>query len=129
MDQKVKRKELKRKFTYTRIYSDRDGETHLQTVEVDLKNRGQIGWISESFEVLTIAFRENDADYNWGFHKAPRKQFIIILDGSIEIQTSTGSRRLIKAGQVLSVEDTQGKGHKTKNMSKKTRRSIFITYK
>lgn len=57
----------------------------------------------------------------------PQKQYIILLDGGVEIETSLGEKRTFKTGEILLVEDTTGKGHKTKNIENKPRKSIFIT--
>jgi hypothetical protein len=50
----------------------------------------------------------------------------VLLDGEIEICTSTGEKRTF-GGDVLLVEDTTGKGHQTRQLSPGTRRSLFIT--
>jgi len=111
---------------YTRIYSDPEGESHFETVIVPLTDNGIIGYLSETYEVKSILFRENKADYKWDFHNSPAKQFIILLDGEIEITTSLGETKLFSAGDILFVEDTHGKGHKTRNIKKQIRKSIFI---
>jgi len=49
------------------------------------------------------------------------------MDGAIEIETSLGDKRIFNSGQVLLVEDTTGKGHRTKNINDAVRSSIFIT--
>lgn len=111
---------------YTRIYKDADDETHFEDVEVSLNDNGSIGFLSKKMNVSTIQFRENNADYNWDFHNAPARQFIILLDGSIEITTSLGVIRSFTAGEILLVEDNLGKGHKTRNLLNTRRKSIFI---
>jgi uncharacterized cupin superfamily protein len=73
-----------------------------------------------------IIFRKNEPGYHWDFHHAPAKQFIILLDGEIEITTSNEEKRNFKGGDVLLVADTFGKGHATKNILLAIRSSIFI---
>jgi hypothetical protein len=111
---------------YTRVYSDEYGESHFEMVEIPLNDNGSVGALSDIFSVRSLQFRENDADYEWDFHNAPEKQFIVLLDGEIEITTSLGESRQFTAGNILLVEDVQGKGHKTKNLTKQVRKSIFI---
>ncbi|MCC5931598.1 MAG: hypothetical protein JJU28_20290 [Cyclobacteriaceae bacterium] len=111
---------------YTLIYSDADGESHFEDVEIPLNEGGKIGRLSEHFPVTSLQFRENTPDYDWDFHNAPQKQYIVLLDGEIEITTSLGEKRIFKGGDILRVEDTEGKGHKTKNLIKSTRKSLFI---
>ena len=114
-------------FQVTRIYSDSNGDSHFEDVEIPLKEAGHIGKLSDSLPATGVIFREVEPTYDWNFHVAPQKQYIILLDGKIEIETSLGEKRIFKAEDVLLVEDTTGKGHKTKNLRLKKRKSIFIT--
>ena len=52
----------------------------------------------------------------------------MLLDGGIQIETSTGDTKSFAPGEVILVEDTNGKGHRTKNLEAKTRRSVFISF-
>lgn len=115
--------------TYTRIYTDEQGHSHFEDVTVSLNDKGAIGSISESFEVQDLFFRETPPDYDYDFHHAPARQFVILLDGKIEIVTSLGEKRIFRGGEILLVEDTHGKGHRTKALLKKVRKSIFVTLK
>ena len=112
--------------TFTRIYSDIDGESHFEDVAVPLHDEGMVGFLSDNFHVSTLRFRENKPDYNWDYHTAPTRQFIVMLTGEIEIETSLGEIRKFKSGNVLLVEDVTGKGHRTKNIGSTYRKSLFI---
>ena len=114
-------------FKVTRLYSDSSGESHFEDVEVHLTEAGMIGSLSEEIPAKNIIFRTVNPSYDWDFHNAPQRQYIILLDGEIEIETSLGDKRTFKAGDVLLVEDTSGKGHKTKNIIPAVRKSVFIT--
>jgi hypothetical protein len=111
---------------YTRLYADEQGESHFEDISVPLKNEGTLGYLSENFEVKWLRFRVNEAGYDWDYHNAPARQFIILLDGGIEITTSRGEARTFSGGDILLVEDTYGKGHKTRNIKKQIRKSVFI---
>lgn len=120
-------KQLKRKnMHYTRLYSDENGDSFFEHVEVPLHDQGVIGYLSGNFDVKSLQFRLNEADYDWDFHNAPARQFIILLDGEVEITTSSGETRRFSGGDVLLVEDTNGKGHRTKNVKQQIRRSVFV---
>jgi hypothetical protein len=114
-------------FTIFRIYSDAQGESHFEDVTIPLKESGIVGKLSEAIETKTVIFREVDSTYDWDFHPAPQRQYIVLLDGEIEIETSLHEKRTFKGGDILLVEDTTGKGHKTKNLKPLKRKSIFIT--
>lgn len=114
-------------FRITRIYSDKEGESHFEDVEIPLHEAGSIGALSESIPVREAIFRVVEPGYDYDFHTAPQRQYIILLDGAIQIETSLGEQRRFVAGDVLLAEDVEGKGHKTKNLIKARRKSIFIT--
>lgn len=113
-------------FVVTRIYSDTNGDSHFEDLNILLKDAGSVGFLSETIATKSIIFREVAPTYDWDFHTAPQRQYIILLDGEIEIETSLGDKRVFKAGNILLVEDTEGKGHKTKNLRPEKRRSVFI---
>ncbi|TCC88516.1 hypothetical protein EZ428_17900 [Pedobacter frigiditerrae] len=114
-------------FKITRIFPDAKGDSHFQDLEIPMAANGEIGFLSEAQKVGNIIFRKVKPDYDYDFHQAPAKQYIILLDGTIEIETSTGAKRTFLSGDVLLLEDTWGKGHRTKNITKQIRSSIFIT--
>jgi hypothetical protein len=111
----------------TRIFTNENGDSQFEDIEIKLKDAGEIGKLSEYFPVKNIIFRETDENYDFDFHNAPQRQFIILLDGIIEIETSLGIKREFRSGEILLAEDTTGKGHKTKSIDKKLRRSLFVT--
>ncbi|RDC55187.1 hypothetical protein DU508_18600 [Pedobacter chinensis] len=114
-------------FKITRIFTDSEGESHFQDINIPLNESGEIGLLSEAQNADSVIFRKVKSSYNYDFHCAPAKQYIILLDGAIEIETSTGEKRSFFAGEVLLVEDTWGKGHRTRNLRPQVRSSIFIT--
>jgi hypothetical protein len=114
-------------FIIFRIYSDSEGHSHFEEIEFPLKSGGLVGMLSEAIEVKNIIFREVEPTYDWDLHTAPQRQFIVLLDGQIEIETSLAEKRTFKGGDILLVEDTSGKGHKTRNLQHEKRRSLFIT--
>ena len=111
----------------TRIFSDEAGDSHFGEVTYALKDAGGIGRLSEAVPAKRVYFRENEPSYSYDWHVAPRRQFIVLLDGAIEIETSDGAKRTFKGGDVLLLEDTTGKGHRTRNIEQRRRRSIFIS--
>lgn len=116
-----------KQFPVTRIYSDENGDSHFEDILIPMNDAGNIGALSEIQPVKGVIFREVEPTYDYDFHNAPQKQYIILLDGGIEIETSLGETRKFDEGEILLVEDTTGKGHRTKNLKPEKRRSIFIT--
>jgi hypothetical protein len=111
---------------FTRVYADEHGESHFGDLEMVFGDAGTTGHLSEEIPAKAVIFRKNDPGYDHTWHTAPRRQFIVLLDGAIKIKTSDGSRRTFQGGEVLLMEDTQGKGHRTRNVEARERRSVFI---
>lgn len=114
-------------FKVTKIYSDNNGDSHFKDIEINLEEKGEIGFLSERIPAGEVVFRKVKPGYDYDFHNAPQRQFIILMDGEIEIETSLGDKRVFSGGDILLVEDTEGKGHKTRNLQNIERRSVFIT--
>jgi hypothetical protein len=114
-------------FKITRLYSDENGHSRFEELEIPLNDAGDIGALSDAVSAKEVIFREVDPSYDYDFHNAPQRQYIILLDGEIEIETSLGDKRTFGAGDILLVEDTKGKGHKTRNLTPIRRKSVFIT--
>lgn len=104
---------------YLRIWADADGETHLEEVSVDRvvqpAERGVAElWVSNGADVDRLQFLDVQAlDQVPAPHRAPRRQFVVFLDGWVRITASDGESRMLPAGSVVLAEDVDGKGHVT----------------
>ena len=108
------------------IYVDDKGESHWRDIEVEWAEERDFSKLSKRLPATGIIFRETSGDYDLDWHPAPRRQYIINLDGGVQITASDGEARIIKAGEVILVEDTTGKGHLSKSVGGQMRRSIFV---
>lgn len=111
----------------TRIFADADGETHFARLDVALVDAGTIGQLSERLPATGVIFRVTPPEYDFDWHPAPQRQYIVLLDGEIEITVGDGETRRFRGGDVLLVEDTEGREHRTRTVDGRPRRSIFIT--
>ena len=110
----------------TRIHETSDGVSHFEDVEIPLRDAGEIGRLSGVHPATGVIFRETSPDYDFDWHPAPRRQYIVLLDGNIEITVGDGETRRFTGGDILLVEDTTGRGHRTRTTDGRTRRSLFI---
>jgi len=111
----------------TRLYTGTDGESHFEKIKIDLNDAGQIGRLSDPEKATGIIFRENSADYNYDWHNAPQRQYIIMLEGIVEVEVGSGEKRMFHPGDILLVEDTSGRGHVSRALGDKPRKSVFVT--
>ena len=110
----------------TRLYTGEDNESHFEDIDIPLPYEEPIGRLSDPIPVKNLIFRETSESYNYEWHNAPRRQFIIML-GDVEIEVGDGTKRILHAGDILLVEDTTGRGHISRAVNRKSRRSVFIT--
>jgi len=109
-----------------RLYADDKGESHFQDIEVEFEAPTPSGRVSARQPATGIIFREVPGEYDLDWHPAPRRQYIINLDAGVQLTASDGEVRRVKAGEVVLVEDTWGKGHLSKAVDNKTRHCIFV---
>jgi hypothetical protein len=112
--------------SYVRIYATPDGESHFEDVVVDLSPAMQASLLSETFAATGMNLRRNEVEYSLDFHPAPRRQFIINLTGTVEMQVSDGEVRRFGPASILLVEDTSGKGHTSRSAGSDERISVFV---
>jgi len=111
----------------TRLFSGADGKSRFEDLEVPLEDRGDIGFLSETVKATGVIFRETHGDYDYNWHNAPQRQYIVMLDGEVEIEVSDGTKRIFRTGDIVLAEDTTGQGHISRAVEGKPRKSVFIT--
>lgn len=109
-----------------RIYTGPDNRSHFEDIDVPLKDGGKPGFMSELVKATGVIFRMTGGDYDYDFHTAPRRQYVVNLEGDVEIEVGDGSRRILRGGDILLAEDTTGQGHKSRAVAGKPRRSLLI---
>jgi len=111
----------------TRLYTGDDQESHFEDIEIELKDAGNIGELSEKVDATGIIFRRTGPDYDYDWHNAPQRQYILMLDGAVDVETGDGTVRRFSTGDILLVEDLTGRGHKSKAVNNQPRTSVFVT--
>jgi quercetin dioxygenase-like cupin family protein len=94
------------------MYTGSDGHTHFEDVDPDSHPELTQLQAAESISCRVAApGRFND------WHNAPRRQFVITLQGEYEIGLKDGTVRRFGPGHVTWAEDTTGSGHTTRVVS------------
>ncbi len=108
-----------------RIYTGDDGESHFE--EIDLPYEKIAGSERTAVEnAENIHFRRYQPGGFIDWHTAPRRQYVITLEGQAEIGIGDGTKRTFNAGDVLLADDLTGRGHTTAAVGGQTRVSISI---
>ena len=97
------------------VFATPDGETHLEVLSV-----AATAGVLPLTGLRAISYKPNKVDW----HHAPTPQFAINLTGDLQVETSDGSKRHIGPGDLVYLEDTQGKGHITRLLGPVT--ALFI---
>ena len=111
---------------FVRVYTGDDGRSHFEDGDIALKDMGGMGRISSLWRGKGVIFREVDGDYALDFHTAPRRQFVINLTGSVDIEVGDGTVRRLGPGDILLAEDTTGEGHISRAVDGEPRRCLFV---
>ena len=92
-----------------RLYTGPDARSHIEPIDL----AGVPEWTA-GLAATRIAFSEWPVGRFLDWHPAPRRQFVIILSGQLEIGLGDGSRHVFGPGAARLVEDTTGQGHTTR---------------
>ena len=92
-----------------RLFTGSDAKSHIEPV--DLTKAAE--W-TKGLKTTQISFSTWPVGRFLDWHPAPRRQFVIILSGQLEIGLGDGSKHVFGPGDARLVEDTTGQGHTTR---------------
>ena len=96
--------------TRMRIYTGHDGQTHFDPSA----GRGEPQYCASGGCQPRVSLFP--ADYWSDWHTAPRRQYIFILAGQMEIGVGDGTMRRFGPGDVVLADDLTGQGHTTRSL-------------
>jgi hypothetical protein len=96
--------------TIVRLYTGNDEKSHFEEIELEFKGKGEI-LTGDARPASSAVFRCVPPGTVLERHPAPRRQFVVTLSGSWEIEASEGVVRAFTAGDVMLADDTTGAGH------------------
>ncbi len=95
-----------------RIYTGHDGQTHFEELPLPAEENHNVALQAGA----NLVFRCFPADYWSDWHTAPRRQYIFILVGQMEIGIGDGTTRCFGPGDVILADDLTGRGHTTRSL-------------
>lgn len=103
----------------TRIYTGDDQRSHFEELDLPL-NVSDLGAMSSPIPTETIFFRSTAeaGPEVYDFHVAPRRQLVVHVTGSTEIEVADGERRTFGPGDVLLADDLTGQGHVSREVDR-----------
>lgn len=106
-----------------RIYADEKGESHFEDIELQFSTvvfapPAPPLDLSNFSPAKNYGFLKASPGWSGGWHPTPKRQVFFYLSGEIEAEVSDGEIRRCGPGTVALVEDTTGRGHKSKVIGK-----------
>ena len=95
-----------------RLYTGSDGQSHIEEQTITAHSI-----LAQERPTVHIQFRELPAGAFMDWHPAPRRQYVIVLSGQLEIGFKDGTTKRMNPGDATLAEDTTGPGHTTKVIS------------
>ena len=110
---------------YTRIYTGSDGETHFEDLEIELSEvdfapAAPPVQLSDFTPATQWSFFAIPPGWEGDWHPTPTRQIFFYLVGETEVEVGDGTIRRFGPGDALVVEDTTGKGHRSRTVGDET---------
>lgn len=107
---------------YTRFYTDETGETHIEDGDIEFASQNFAPpapplFLSPFVPAARFGYLRFPPGWEGDWHPTPRRQMLIFLSGEVEGETSDGQRQSFGPGSVVLLEDTIGKGHRSRVVS------------
>ncbi|MGH9883696.1 MAG: hypothetical protein ACRD6N_19910 [Pyrinomonadaceae bacterium] len=120
-------------FKYTRLYTDGAGESHFEDLVaelslVDFASSAPPLYVSKSLSSKQSSFFGAPAGWISDWHPSQGRNLFVLVSGSWEIEASDGEIRIFSPNQTLLVEDTTGKGHRSKVVGDKESLAVLVQF-
>jgi quercetin dioxygenase-like cupin family protein len=104
---------------YIRLFADEKGETHFEPValelsEADYRPPAPPMFVSHAYQADALQFVRIPSGWVGEHIHPPKHQFLLCLEGQLEIMASDGEKRTFGPGAAVLMEDTSGKGHRSR---------------
>jgi len=117
--------------TFARIYTDEDGESHVEDIDValaptDFAPPAPPIQLSSLEPAAGFGFLHAPPGWCGDWHPAPCRQYVIYLAGVVEGEVSDGTVRRFGPGSVTLLEDLTGKGHRSRVVSDEGAMAVIV---
>jgi hypothetical protein len=107
--------------TYAALRVDGCGTTYFDDATAELRPTVYVPGIplvdvAEGTPVSMLTLSRCGQNYVSHWHPAPRRQFVLILEGGLDVTSSQRETRRFEPGSMLLVEDITGEGHQTRTV-------------
>ena len=111
----------------TRLFTGTDDRSHFEDIELPFESREDFGLFTLPEPTKAVFFRETPPGYLYTWHNVVCREYVVMLEGEVEVEVGSGEKRVFKKGEVLLAEDLNGQGHRTRVLGRKVWRQMFVT--
>ena len=104
-----------------RVFAGDDGESHFEEVSFE-EMQGMVDRVGPGDINVNRREAPNFSDY----HQAPRRQYVVNLEGIAEFECADGSKVQLEPGDILVAEDLSGHGHIARSSFAGMRTSLAV---
>lgn len=104
---------------YVRLQCDKNGDSHFEDAtlkldEADYRPPAPLVFVSHAYQTDGVQFIRLPSGWTADAIQVPKKQFLICLKGQLEVTASDGKMRTFVSGDIVLMEDGEGKGHRSR---------------
>lgn len=107
------------------LYTGPDGQAYVKNIQVAARPNGVVDLLPTD----VIEIHRTPPGFSIGWHLERRRQYLITLSGRGQIDIADGKKIILTPGTILLVENTTGKGHKTRTLGNKPWVTLWIPLK
>jgi quercetin dioxygenase-like cupin family protein len=111
-----------------RLYTGDDKQSHLEEIKLSF-TPGQFAEQTQLQPANGVIFTRMAPGAFVDWHNAPRHQYVITLQGGVEIGLGDGSLHRFGPGEGILAEDLTGKGHTTRAVGDEPRIMMIVPLK
>ena len=118
---------------YIRVFSDAEGCSHFEIKKIELTQNNYAPpalplYTSSPESTDSLVFLELPENWFGKWHPTPVRQWLIMMTGEVEIETGDGNKFISRAGDVVLLDDTTGKGHQSRALGNEPVRIAAIHF-
>ena len=99
----------------THVYTDTSGESHFEMIPMIMDEATEKGFVSKELQhVDQVLFRNTFGGETSDPILVSHKVYVAVLQGTFDVQVSSGEEKSFGPGDVILFNDKSGKGHTAK---------------
>ena len=112
-----------------RIWTGEDGNSLFEEGSIDLSEGSRGDAVGKAVPAVEISFQETISGGSYEWHQDPVPRFVITLRGTLEFETKSGAKFVIRPGDILLAQDNSGSGHKWRLIGDEPWQRAYVIYK